>query len=565
MRQIVSPLEEVFSPFKGKKFSPRALFALAEPGIWYDPSDMSTLFQDTAGTVPVTTPGQTVGLMLDKSKGLVLGAELVTNGGFDTDAAWTRGTGWTISGGVASIASSGFNQLSQDNVFPALGTYRITFTMLDYVSGGLGVNAGSGTSYAVASGNGEKTLTVTNAGANPSRLLFTISGTSNFSIDNISVRELPGNHATQPTASARPTYGIVPATGRRNLLTYTEQFDNGVWQKAAQGAAFTPVVTANAGLAPDGTMTADRVQFSRPTVASPNRSQVRQTVTMGNDGTTLSVWMKSFSGADQNVSIVNASANLGNENFLVTNEWQRFDIQSTSVLAVGSQQFWIGLHDTLTPDLAADVLIWGAQLELGSTATPYQRVTTQFDVTEAGVASLGYLGFDGVDDFLVTPTITPGTDKVQVFAGVRKLSDATTGAVIGLSAVPWNTSGCFEMYAPLYGNGYGFGSRGTGGNWTDINPTGYPAPTSSVVVGLGDISGDLATLRVKAVQVAQSTVDQGMGNFLAYPLFIGRRGGTSMPFNGNLYSIIARFGANLTADQITATETWVAAKTGVTL
>ena len=47
------------------------LFAASEPGAWYDPSDMSTLFQDSAGTVPVTAVEQLVGLILDKSKGLV--------------------------------------------------------------------------------------------------------------------------------------------------------------------------------------------------------------------------------------------------------------------------------------------------------------------------------------------------------------------------------------------------------------------------------------------------------------------------------------------------------------
>ena len=61
-------------------FSPATLFTLSEPGVWYDPSDLTTLFQDTAGTTPVTTPGQTVALALDKSKGLVLGPELASNG-----------------------------------------------------------------------------------------------------------------------------------------------------------------------------------------------------------------------------------------------------------------------------------------------------------------------------------------------------------------------------------------------------------------------------------------------------------------------------------------------------
>ena len=43
------------------------MFASGEPGAWYDPSDMSTLFQDSAGTVPVTAVEQPVGLILDKS------------------------------------------------------------------------------------------------------------------------------------------------------------------------------------------------------------------------------------------------------------------------------------------------------------------------------------------------------------------------------------------------------------------------------------------------------------------------------------------------------------------
>lgn len=45
----------------------RTLFSASEPGAWYDPSDMSTLFQDSAGTTPVTAVEQPVGRMLDKS------------------------------------------------------------------------------------------------------------------------------------------------------------------------------------------------------------------------------------------------------------------------------------------------------------------------------------------------------------------------------------------------------------------------------------------------------------------------------------------------------------------
>lgn len=44
-----------------------ALFANNEQGLWYDFSDLTTMFQDRAGTTPVTADGQTVGKILDKS------------------------------------------------------------------------------------------------------------------------------------------------------------------------------------------------------------------------------------------------------------------------------------------------------------------------------------------------------------------------------------------------------------------------------------------------------------------------------------------------------------------
>ena len=48
-------------------FSPRQLFNSGAKGAWYDPSDYSTLFQDSAGATPVTAVEQSVRLMRDKS------------------------------------------------------------------------------------------------------------------------------------------------------------------------------------------------------------------------------------------------------------------------------------------------------------------------------------------------------------------------------------------------------------------------------------------------------------------------------------------------------------------
>jgi hypothetical protein len=48
-------------------FTPLSLFAAGEQGAWYDPSDFSTMFQNSTGTTPVTAVDQPVGLIRDKS------------------------------------------------------------------------------------------------------------------------------------------------------------------------------------------------------------------------------------------------------------------------------------------------------------------------------------------------------------------------------------------------------------------------------------------------------------------------------------------------------------------
>lgn len=51
----------------GRRFSPAALFAAGEVGAWYDPSDLSTLYQDDALTIPATSVDDPVGGIRDKS------------------------------------------------------------------------------------------------------------------------------------------------------------------------------------------------------------------------------------------------------------------------------------------------------------------------------------------------------------------------------------------------------------------------------------------------------------------------------------------------------------------
>ena len=125
---------------------------------------------------------------------VVIGPEFVTNGTFDTDTDWTKGTGWTISGGVASFATAG----SGANLGQAISTevgkvYEIscdllsTDTALNYfyvsailpsqVSPEIGVDLGRKTFVFVADS------TTTTVGLRGSSL-------STATFDNVSVREI---------------------------------------------------------------------------------------------------------------------------------------------------------------------------------------------------------------------------------------------------------------------------------------------------------------------------------------------------------------------------------------
>jgi hypothetical protein len=174
-----------------------------------------------------------------------------------------------------------------------------------------------------------------------------------------------------------------------------------------------------------------------------------------------------------------------------------------------------------------------------------------------------YLLFDGIADYMVTGTITPGTNKVQAFAGVRKLVETAGGNICEFSPSTGTSLGSFRLIAPtgLGANNYGFTTRGSGAGVTPIANT-YTPPITNVVTGIGDISAPNAVIRVDGAVIATITTTQGAGNYLAYPLYIGSRAGTSLFFSGNLYGLIARFGPNLSSDQISSTEGWINNKTG---
>lgn len=205
-----------------------------------------------------------------------------------------------------------------------------------------------------------------------------------------------------------------------------------------------------------------------------------------------------------------------------------------------------------------------AQLETGSVATRYQWVNTVADYDTVGFPK--YLKFDGVDDSMSTATVDfTATDKMNVLAGFRKLSDAAGaggGATpVELSTTSTTSSGSFSLGSGFsYLANWAFRSGGTG-IVVAMSGSTYTAPLTSVVTGLSNIAGDSSILRIDGVQAASVTEDQGAGNFGNYPLFIGARNNSGYFFNGNIYSLIVR-GALSSDAQIINAETYVNSKTG---
>jgi hypothetical protein len=582
------------------------LFSNDEPGVFYDFDDWSTLFQDTAGTQPVTAANQGVALALDKRLGLELGPELVTNGTFDENI-----DGWTNSTPSAGNISFSAGQLLVERVsggtsaYQVLAcvvgyTYQVLFNFTSVVSGLPRISA---TSSASTPGSG-----VTDPQA--TRFVFVATATTMYihlglnsgngtsgSYDNISVRELKGNHATQATTAARPLTVIHPDGGVRNLADNTDVasgFENGVVANAGTvsfNGATIPVQEFTAGTIVNGTP----VGIFKSGVPRPADSNRTFSVLVQNKGNRY-IYLNAFNatnvgcvlrvdtqnGASSVVNRINVDADLatGKAVELVSGLWR---VTVSYRASSGATTATIGVFCTgeLRSSFSSGYLFrnfteqptdtftaggWMAEdqgdVSLNPDPTPYQKRVNFLDVTEAGKRSIRRLYFNGTSHFMTTPTITPNTDKAQVFAGVRKLSDAATGQILETSTSTDTNNGTVFLRAPSDSavNAYAFRSRGTQSRQASIPVANFPAPISNTLTALGDISAPLAALRVNGTQVAQSTEDQGTGNYLAYQMFIGARGGTSIFFNGYIDQLITRFGTNLDSGAIETTEKYVSTK-----
>lgn len=147
------------------------------------------------------------------SEGGVVDEELVTNGDFDTDTNWSKGSGWSINTGAANASSVTplTSVLSQNIGLEAGKTYNITYEIKNYVSGDVSVRLGNSTFGTIRSGNGVYTETITQSSPSSVVLIFFLARTSSFtgSIDNVSVKEVYPDTVLVPRDESNPTKDVL--------------------------------------------------------------------------------------------------------------------------------------------------------------------------------------------------------------------------------------------------------------------------------------------------------------------------------------------------------------------
>ena len=200
----------------------KKLFANGEQGFFYDPSDLSTMFQDAAGTIPVTAAGKPVGLIRDKSgrnnhaysttssrrpifeQKPILGANFVTDSTLAEPSKWnTAASGVSVSGNKLI-----FNNVQAYNasVTSTLSTkltvgkrYLLSYIISGYVSGAVRAQLVGGATINTAgfNKNGRVSLAIT-ATAGHSLIGFqSIATGTTLNISEVYLQEITGYLAAQ--------------------------------------------------------------------------------------------------------------------------------------------------------------------------------------------------------------------------------------------------------------------------------------------------------------------------------------------------------------------------------
>lgn len=587
----------------GGAFDPSMLYQPGDVLLWYDPSDLSTMFQDVLGTTPVTADGQSVALHLDKGglndgRGVVnlllrsdnltaspwanAGTTLASDGAPDDALMVASGVGITV-GAVGYFTAGAAAYRSQPVASLPAGTYTYSMrvkangynaiqlragtsaTMNPTISDGFGIfdlASGivvSGTNAAIVSlGDGYYLVSMTFTLASTTTVHFgfwcwnstsvTADGTKGYLISYAQVERGssatahqangatvggPGHHRTQATGTSMPKYKTGPNPA---------------------AAENSPELVTN------GALTSNTTGWT--VVNSPTITHGANGVTIQNAGATYGLIYQALATTIGRSYRIRATI----DHTGTTNQ-ARIDLFNSVIGAVFST--YLGVTADGTYEFVFTATATTTYLNVGNqNGNNALNAFKDISVKEipASAPYTHWLLYDGSDDSTQTPTITWGTDEVAICAGLTKSSDAASGVFAEFSASTDSNTGSFLLLAPssVGANSYRFVTRGSTGIQSAGTGVFAAAPDTAVISGSAKIATDLVKLRRNAADVANPTLDQGTGNYGSYPMYFGRRGGATAPFNGREYQTVIR-SRLLSASELSRLETFVAAKTGVIL
>jgi hypothetical protein len=564
------------SSFTTLTFDPLHLFSNNEEGAFYDFSNLATLRQNSDGTTAVTDYGDPVGFVLDQSKGSStltdnLGAEELADPGFDNPSAWNSpSANWTISGSQATASATG-NLLTAAAPIVEGVFYQIVIDIESIAAGSIDVRLGggdAGNQIEYISSAGVHTFYAKSPGVSFTGefVLRKAGATGAVVLNSVSVREVPGNHLTQSTSTARPLLARVPVGGRRNLINASEELDNASWiSDGSRVVVSGNTLTANEQLSP-------RTLFIRQTFAYDASAAYTIFADVEDNGGRYA-WIGSFDDTTgfgamfdlQTGTFVgyrtgvgtpsgNSITDLGGGIYRISMSFTTSASPASSIY--GAQ---IGLSSdgdldwSTTYDGTESIIVHKYQLEESATATPYQKVTAAYDITESGKADVVGLLFDGLEDSLVSPSIdlTSATGVTQAAGAVQNGPDGVNSRLVDGPAggeIGFNT-----------GDDLIYTNMSAGSNVSLSKNFDLRSPAS--IIRRSDKSAPISKQLVNG-DSSQSTSSLGAGNFLDSQLHVGERDTGGGQFPGLIFSalLIDRY---ITDEETTELETYLEDKAGV--
>ena len=345
-----------------------------------------------------------------------------------------------------------------------------------------------------------------------------------------------GNHAFMATTTKRSIY-----SRRVNLHAFnTNTFADAILLKTGNG--LLPVVTPNYAAAPNGSITAIRLQLNSVDTSGTAYSIVYRDILGGGQiaaAYRTSIWMRATTGT-ATVTLVGAGTVISLQSLNTT--WREVSLNETGI---AGSTFALRIASSASNATAGpqDILVWQPSLTLATDAhLPYQYVNTSVDYDADPAKFPAYRRADGVDDSLASSTGGGGTAgffvsaaiSPQGRAGTARTLFSDTGANTGYR-VRLNTSNQLELAA------------GNGTAYTTI------ATADTLAVGATDVVqawDDGANLNVKigsgpTASIARPAVVAGTAGYT-----LGQDNGASTRyFNGRSYGEIYRKDSGLTQSQ----------------